>query len=73
MPTRTATPASAGSGSKGAPQPGSRVKKNSLPRPGVLPTRTSPPISATRRRQIASPNPVPPYLRVDEVSAWAKA
>ena len=32
-----------------------------------------PPISSTSCRQIASPSPVPPNLRVVEESAWAKA
>ena len=33
----------------------------------------SPPIIRQKRRLIASPSPVPPYLRVVEASAWVKA
>jgi hypothetical protein len=43
------------------------------PLPGVLSTRMSPFISWHRRWQIASPRPVPPYLRVVEESTWLKA
>ncbi len=48
------------------------VKLKVLPTPGSLSTRISPPIMPTRRWQMVSPNPVPPYLRVVEVSAWEK-
>ena len=46
------------------------VKKNSEPRPTSLCTPSSPPMSRTRRREIARPSPVPPYLRVVDASAW---
>ena len=44
-----------------------------LPLPGSLSTPTSPPISCASRRVMASPRPVPPYLRVVEASACSKA
>ena len=47
-------------------------KKNSLPLPGWLETPMVPPIIATRRAEIVSPNPVPPNCRVVEPSAWVK-
>ena len=41
--------------------------------PGLALAPTScPPISSTRRLEIASPRPVPPYLRVVEASTWVK-
>ena len=43
------------------------------PRPGSLVTVMSPPIIWQKRRLIASPRPVPPYLRVVEASAWTKS
>ena len=43
-----------------------------LPFPIALSTPIRPPISSTRRREIASPSPVPPNLRVIEVSACLK-
>ena len=43
------------------------------PCPGALATVMSPPIIRQRRRLIASPSPVPPYLRVVEASAWVNA
>src|SRR5437879_613180 len=46
---------------------------NVEPRPGVLWTVMSPPIKRQKRRLIASPRPVPPYLRVVEASACAKS
>ena len=49
--------------------PSSAVNQNVLPTPTSLSTPMSPPISATRRLQIASPRPVPPYRRVVEPSA----
>ncbi len=39
------------------------------PLPGALSTVTSPPIIWQKRRVIASPSPVPPYLRVVDASA----
>jgi hypothetical protein len=38
------------------------VKWNVLPLPGSLSTQTPPPISSTRRVEMVSPRPVPPYL-----------
>jgi len=49
------------------------VKWNALPWPGSLSTQRRPPIFSTRRDEIANPNPVPPYLRVVELSVWSKA
>ena len=43
---------------------------NVEPSPGSLSTVMSPPIIRQKRRLIASPRPVPPYLRVVEESAW---
>ena len=43
------------------------------PRPGSLATVMSPPIIWQKRRLIARPSPVPPYLRVVEASAWTKS
>ena len=42
------------------------------PFPGSLSTVTSPPIMRQKRRLMARPSPVPPYLRVVEASACAK-
>jgi hypothetical protein len=50
---------------------GSRMR-NRDPLPGSLSTVTSPPIIWQNRRVMASPSPVPPYLRVVDASAWAK-
>ena len=44
-----------------------------LPWPGSLSTQMRPPIIWTRRIEMVSPSPVPPYLRVVEESAWVKA
>ena len=49
------------------------MKKNVLPLPGSLVTPTSPPSIAANRLDTASPNPVPPYRRVVELSACVKA
>jgi hypothetical protein len=47
------------------------VKQKLLPCPGpALSTPIVPPISSTNRLLIASPRPVPPYLRVVLLSAW---
>src|SRR2546426_38046 len=46
-----------------------RAKLNSLPRLTALVTSSSPPMSATRRREIARPSPVPPKRRVIDASA----
>ena len=43
------------------------------PCPGSLATVMSPPIMRQKRRLIASPRPVPPYLRVVEASAWVNS
>ncbi|MBV6475800.1 MAG: hypothetical protein MOGDAGHF_01366 [Rhodocyclaceae bacterium] len=48
------------------------VKWNTDPRPGSLSTQMRPPISSTSALEIARPRPVPPYLRVVELSAWLK-
>ena len=48
------------------------VKLKVLPSPDLLSTQISPPIISTRRLLMARPRPVPPYLRVVEVSAWLK-
>ena len=53
--------------------PNRAVKWNVLPRPASLSTRIAPPIRSTSREQIASPSPVPPYLRVVEPSACRNA
>ena len=42
----------------------SRTNEKVLPLPGSLLTTISPPIFLTISRQIANPNPVPPYWRV---------
>ena len=64
MPTgtvaRRAAPAHISSGT---------VKENTLPLPTPLSTRMHPPISSTRRFEIVSPSPEPPYLRVVDESA----
>ncbi len=46
------------------------VAVNTLPCPTSLESVSVPPIASTMRRQIASPNPVPPNFRVTELSAW---
>ena len=48
------------------------VNQKVLPAPGSLSTPISPPIAATSWREMASPSPVPPYLRVVEESACEK-
>ena len=54
-------------------RPNLAVKAKVLPRPGSLSTVIVPPIRATRRAAIDRPSPVPPYLRVVEVSSCSKA
>ena len=49
------------------------VKAKVLPRPGTLSTVICPPIRATSRAAMVRPRPVPPYLRVVEVSSCSKA
>jgi hypothetical protein len=46
-----------------------KVNQNVEPWPGVLSNPISPPISATTRRQMASPRPTPPNARLAELSA----
>ena len=53
--------------------PNCAVNENALPIPGSLATATLPCISATSRETIASPSPLPPYLREVEESAWVNA
>ena len=43
------------------------------PLPGSLSTEISPPIMRHMWRLMASPRPLPPYLRVVEASAWVNA
>jgi hypothetical protein len=52
------------------PCPKLAVNIKLVPRPYSLSTRISPPIMFTSLLLIASPKPVPPNLRVVEVSAW---
>ena len=44
-----------------------------VPAPGVLATVTAPPIMRQSRSVMARPRPVPPYLRVVELSAWVNS
>jgi hypothetical protein len=48
------------------------VSQKQLPSPGVLTTPASPPIRRAMLRVMARPSPVPPNLRVGELSAWVK-
>ena len=50
----------------------STVNQNVDPSPGLLSTPIWPPMSSTNCLEIASPSPVPPYLRVMEPSACTK-
>ena len=61
-----------GSSTVAATSAGSRTVKV-VPWPGSLSTVTSPPIIRQKRRLIARPRPVPPYLRVVDASAWVNA
>ena len=58
--------------SSSAPRPRRRAARcgRSNPSPGSLSTEIVPPISSTRRFEIASPSPVPPKRRVVEASTW---
>ncbi|MNG74491.1 hypothetical protein D3C79_329720 [compost metagenome] len=56
-----------------SPTPSQTLNENVLPLPAWESTAIVPPISSTRRLQMARPRPVPPYWRVVELSAWAKA
>ncbi len=60
-------------GVPGGRVPRGTVNQNVLPFSGWLVTPIWPPISSVSCLQIASPNPVPPYLRVVEPSAWLNA
>jgi hypothetical protein len=53
-----------------AARPKGRWKVKRLPIPGWLLTLMLPPCRSTMRLQMDKPRPVPPYLRVVEVSAW---
>jgi hypothetical protein len=48
------------------------VKWKRVPESGPLSTQIFPPIISTKRVEIVSPKPVPPYFRVVEVSACVK-
>ena len=48
------------------------VNVNVEPTPGWLVTTRSPPIARASRRLITSPSPLPPYVRVVELSTWLK-
>ncbi len=79
-PTMTSarTPANASSSaplgaSVGASTGKDTQKEKTLPLPTSLSRRSLPPISVTSWFEIASPRPVPPYLRSLEASAWVKA
>ena len=65
------TMAASVSGPAGAVTGRSTVKVE--PTSGVLVTVMSPPSIWQNLRLMASPRPVPPYLRVVEASAWLKA
>ena len=62
----------AGAGCTAPTSAGRRMVKVE-PWPGSLATVMSPPIIWQKRRLIASPSPVPPYLRVVEASAWTNS
>src|SRR5271170_1722076 len=49
------------------------VNRNVLPPPGTLSAQIRPPIFSTRRRQMDSPRPVPPYWRVVDESTCVKS
>ena len=53
----------------GSPTGRLRLTVKQAPCPGELSSVSRPPISSTSRREIASPRPVPPYLRAVEPSA----
>ena len=46
------------------------MNQNVLPLPGAPVAPISPPIISTSSRQMLSPSPVPPWVRVVEASAW---
>src|SRR5450759_578962 len=53
--------------------PSRTVKWKQLPLPTSLSTQILPCIIVTSRAEIVRPNPVPPYCRVVEPSAWVNA
>src|ERR1700730_4165989 len=55
-----------------AAMPRRAVKWNELPFPSSLSTQIRPPSISVNRCEIVRPSPVPPYLRVVELSAWVK-
>lgn len=62
---------SAGAGNASASAIGSgSVSSTVVPTPCRLRISTAPPIISARRRQMASPRPVPPYCRAVSTSAW---
>ncbi len=63
--TRTVADGAAGN-------PSLTVKRKVLPSPSWLSAPISPFIRVTNCLQMLNPNPVPSYLRVEEVSAWLK-
>ncbi len=65
-------PGDAAWGGCGAVRKGSSNQKR-LPLPGVLCTPIVPPISSTSLREIVSPRPAPPNLRLYEESPWVNA
>ena len=48
------------------------VKRKMLPLPSWLWTEMLPPINSQSCLLMASPSPVPPYMRVNDVSGWLK-
>ena len=73
--TRRRLPRRSGLGTsarRALPRPMRAVNQKVEPWPGTLSTPTSPPMSSASLREMASPSPVPPYLRVVEVSACWK-
>src|ERR1700722_16123689 len=54
-------------------RPSSAVNQKHEPWSGVLSTPIRPPMRSASCRQMASPSPVPPYLRVVELSACTNA
>ena len=48
------------------------VNQNTLPMLTVLATPIVPPMASAKRREIANPKPLPPYLRLSDRSIWEK-
>src|SRR5581483_9519800 len=59
--------------SNGVGRPNCATKRKVAPAPGSLSTHIRPPIRDTSCEQMVSPSPVPPYFRVDDVSACENA